>query len=249
MLNPVKIGSLLAALGIGTTGVVVGVQATSTTSGGSVRLADVPRQYAAPNSAQKALVRLGLEVGPQSSTVYVWGGTSTRGFDCSGFTQYVYRHAINVSIPRTSQAQWYASTGIKVPRQNERAGDLVIFSNSSTYAGHVGLYIGNGKYVEYYHRGARARISYLSEFSRGYLGAHRWYKPARVPVHLLAYVDRLAAKYHVRIIRSFTQKSWQRWAIDFVPHSKPMFRWAKAQHLKVIQLPHRTRLFLRPNPK
>ncbi len=69
---------------------------------------------------------------------YVWGGTSPKGFDCSGFTQYVYKKA-GVSLPRTSSEQ--GKVGTKVSRSELRAGDLVMFP------GHVGIYIGDGKFI------------------------------------------------------------------------------------------------------
>lgn len=69
---------------------------------------------------------------------YVYGGTTPSGFDCSGFTQYVYRQ-FGVSLPRTSGAQ--RSAGKAVSRANIRPGDLLTFS------GHVGIYVGDGVMV------------------------------------------------------------------------------------------------------
>lgn len=73
---------------------------------------------------------------------YRYGGTTPRGFDCSGFTSYVYRKA-GVKLPRTSSAQRrYAK---KVSRANARPGDLVFFHNSSGRVYHVGIYVGGNK--------------------------------------------------------------------------------------------------------
>ena len=70
---------------------------------------------------------------------YVAGGSSpSTGFDCSGFTQYVYKQC-GVSLNRTSDAQ--ASNGTAVSKSNLQPGDLVIFT------GHVGIYIGNNKFI------------------------------------------------------------------------------------------------------
>lgn len=74
---------------------------------------------------------------------YVWGGTTTSGFDCSGFTSYVYKKATGKTIPRTSRAQYAASK--KVSRANLKAGDLVFFSATGGTVTHVALYAGNGK--------------------------------------------------------------------------------------------------------
>lgn len=65
---------------------------------------------------------------------YVYGGTTPAGFDCSGFTQYVFRQ-VGISLPRTSQAQMAATT----PVSNPQPGDLVFLG-----PGHVGIYAGNG---------------------------------------------------------------------------------------------------------
>ena len=77
---------------------------------------------------------------------YVSGGTSpSTGFDCSGFTYYVYKH-FGITLSRTSTAQ--ASNGIAVEKANLQAGDLVIFNNSSNSAiGHVGIYIGENNFI------------------------------------------------------------------------------------------------------
>lgn len=71
---------------------------------------------------------------------YVYGGTSTRGFDCSGFTQWVYRQA-GVSIPRTASQQQAAATRVSSPRP----GDLVFFGYP---AYHVGIYVSPGRMID-----------------------------------------------------------------------------------------------------
>lgn len=69
---------------------------------------------------------------------YVYGGTTPNGFDCSGFTTYIYRQ-FGISLPRTSGGQ--ASVGRSVSRSEMQAGDILAFP------GHVGIYIGNGNMV------------------------------------------------------------------------------------------------------
>jgi peptidoglycan DL-endopeptidase CwlO len=74
-------------------------------------------------------------------TVYRYGGTTPRGFDCSGFTGYVYRQ-LGITLPRTANQQLHATRHI--PRSKARPGDLVFFVSGSR-AYHVGIYAGGGK--------------------------------------------------------------------------------------------------------
>jgi len=77
---------------------------------------------------------------------YVYGGASPSGFDCSGFTQYVYKQ-FGYSLKRSAASQ--SSDGVGVKKENLKEGDIICFSNSrgSSSIGHVGLYIGGGKVV------------------------------------------------------------------------------------------------------
>ncbi len=81
-------------------------------------------------------------------TRYVWGASRPGAFDCSGFTQYVMKRAKGRSIPRVSRRQAYY--GRYVSRRNLRAGDLIFFDTSRRrrgYVNHVGIYIGNGRFI------------------------------------------------------------------------------------------------------
>ncbi len=77
---------------------------------------------------------------------YVYGGSSPSGFDCSGFTSYVYKN-FGYSLTRTSSGQ--SSQGKAVSKSELQLGDLVCFSKSSgsKKIGHVGIYIGGGKFI------------------------------------------------------------------------------------------------------
>ncbi|MBL4936032.1 C40 family peptidase [Clostridium sp. YIM B02515] len=80
-------------------------------------------------------------------TPYVWGGSSLQdgGFDCSGFTQYVFKSA-GINLNRVSYEQ--AKQGVAVSRQNLEPGDLVFYSLAGDgRISHVGIYLGNGKMI------------------------------------------------------------------------------------------------------
>jgi cell wall-associated NlpC family hydrolase len=96
---------------------------------------------------------------------YVWGGSSPSGFDCSGFTMYVYRQ-VGVSLPHSSRAQ--IGSGQQVSRSDLQPGDLVFFGSPIH---HVGIYVGGGSYIHSPHTGDVVKISPLD---RGdYAGACR----------------------------------------------------------------------------
>lgn len=76
---------------------------------------------------------------------YSFGGSSPKGFDCSGFTSYVFKQN-GITLPRATTGQ--ATVGTQVSKANLQAGDLVIFSNTYKRGpSHVGIYIGNGQFI------------------------------------------------------------------------------------------------------
>ncbi|WP_423364121.1 C40 family peptidase [Mycoplasma sp. P36-A1] len=77
---------------------------------------------------------------------YRYGGTTTKGFDCSGLTSYVYNKTVSKSIGRTTGSQTKKGSYVKLSTKKLQPGDLLFWgSKSSPY--HVGVYIGSGKYV------------------------------------------------------------------------------------------------------
>jgi cell wall-associated NlpC family hydrolase len=100
---------------------------------------------------------------------YVWAGSSPDGFDCSGFTQYVFQR-LGVSLPRTADAQFAAGRPVSDPMP----GDLVFFQTYDWGASHVGIYLGNGYFVNAIRPDVHVS-SFASSYFRGrYLGARRF---------------------------------------------------------------------------
>ena len=84
-------------------------------------------------------------------TRYVYGGASPKGFDCSGFTMYVYSQ-FGISLPHTATGQWQSGKGTRVYSISAlQPGDLVFFNDPSRNAGkacsHAGIYVGGGQFI------------------------------------------------------------------------------------------------------
>ena len=77
-------------------------------------------------------------------TKYVRGGKSASGFDCSGFVVYVYGQ-YNIKLPATSERQYLA--GKPVPLRDALAGDIVCFKIHGNKISHVGIYLGDSKFI------------------------------------------------------------------------------------------------------
>jgi cell wall-associated NlpC family hydrolase len=100
---------------------------------------------------------------------YRWGGASpSTGFDCSGFTAYVYAQ-VGVSLPHHAASQF--SSGVPVSREDLQPGDLVFFDGLS----HEGMYIGGGQFIHAPHTGDVVKISSLSDpwYAGSWVGARR----------------------------------------------------------------------------
>ncbi|RJQ43794.1 MAG: hypothetical protein C4534_07615 [Gaiellales bacterium] len=104
---------------------------------------------------------------------YVWGGESPDGFDCSGLTKYVYAQH-GVSLPHYAASQY--NMGVPVPNEMLQPGDLIFWGPGHPH--HVGIYIGQGKYIEASGFGEMVKISTLS-FDGDYAGARRFPLKAR----------------------------------------------------------------------
>jgi cell wall-associated NlpC family hydrolase len=100
---------------------------------------------------------------------YVFGGTSAYGFDCSGYVQHVYA-TIGVRLPRMADAQYYAGKSFAGKPQ---AGDLVFFHTYAPGVSHVGIALGDGRFVHASNHGVRVSSLNDSYYAPRYLGAKR----------------------------------------------------------------------------
>ena len=119
----------------------------------------VPAGPGHPEAATIALHYLGIP--------YLWGGASpATGFDCSGLVMYVYAQ-LGISLPHYAAAQY--QLGTPVGRDQLQPGDLIFFDALD----HVGIYIGGGQFVHAPQTGDVVKITPLSDFGSGYVGARR----------------------------------------------------------------------------
>lgn len=129
--------------------------------------ADVPsaEQGRVKSMLQRALALLG--------TPYRWGGTSPdKGFDCSGLVGYVFRNALGIELPRVSRE--IAETGEIIDRQSLTEGDLVFFGRKGR-VDHVGIYLGEGRFVHAPRTGKDVTVSSLDSgyWSNKFMEARR----------------------------------------------------------------------------
>lgn len=106
---------------------------------------------------------------------YVYGGSSPSGFDCSGFTSYIYKQ-FGISLNRTASGQ--LDNGTPVSMSELQPGDLVLFlksANSGKRASHVGIYIGNGQFVHASTYGVGVIVSDMNSayYTTGFVGGRR----------------------------------------------------------------------------
>ena len=107
-------------------------------------------------------------------TGYVYGGASRRGFDCSGFTMYVYSQH-GYSLPHSATSQWQSGLGTRVYSISElQPGDLVFFNDPSRNAGracsHAGIYTGDGQFI--HSSSSRSGGVIVSSLTSGYYNTY-----------------------------------------------------------------------------
>jgi hypothetical protein len=117
------------------------------------------------------------ETTPLNSTIskllgirYLAGGTSTRGFDCSGFTSFVFAQ-FKVALPHQSASQ--ATLGTRVLKSNLRPGDLVFFNTNGRSISHVGIYTGKGLFAHAARQGIVVENMNSAYYAKRFVTARR----------------------------------------------------------------------------
>ena len=121
---------------------------------------------AAEQLVDEALSYLGIR--------YRFGGTSpATGFDCSGLVLNVFRNAVGLDLPRTASEM--ASVGDKIGKKDLKPGDLVFFNTMRRTFSHVGIYLGDGKFVHAPSSGGKVRVENISTayWAKRFNGARR----------------------------------------------------------------------------
>lgn len=109
-----------------------------------------------------------------SDTPYRYGGnTPESGFDCSGFVRHVFKHTLGMSLPRTSHE--ISRQGSAEPVSRLQPGDLVFYNTLHKSYSHVGIYVGEGKFVHSPRAGSSVRVENMNEkyWLARYNGARR----------------------------------------------------------------------------
>lgn len=115
---------------------------------------------------------------------YRWGGISPEtGFDCSGLVYYTWRKNFNTRLPRTAEGMYSMAQAHPVQFQHLEPGDMVFFSMKGGDVDHVGVYLGNGHFIEAPHTGQNVKIVSLEQdnYRRHYRGARRVPVPGADP--------------------------------------------------------------------
>jgi len=135
------------------------------------RLSDEPTLFERYTTSAQDLVLKGLEL---VGINYRRGGTNPNtGLDCSGFVQVVFRDAVGKLLPRTAKEQ--SQVGDAIDKQELKPGDLVFFNTMRRAFSHVGIYLGDNRFLHAPRSGAEVRVEDMSQsyWVKRYNGARR----------------------------------------------------------------------------
>ena len=103
------------------------------------------------------------------------GDSMVQGFDCSGFTRYVFEHSVGLMLPRRAEQQALGAGLLDIRRNELRPGDLVFFNTLRRAFSHVGIYVGEGKFIHSPRSGGEVRIEDMRQayWAKRFNGARR----------------------------------------------------------------------------
>ena len=103
------------------------------------------------------------------------GNSESTGFDCSGFTRHIFENSIGLALPRRADEQAQSAGLLSINRAELKPGDLVFFNTMKRTFSHVGIYVGDDKFIHAPRTGAEVRIEDMREsyWSRRFTGARR----------------------------------------------------------------------------
>ena len=133
---------------------------------------------------------------------YQYGGNSPEtGFDCSGFVRYVFRNAANLTLPPTARA--ISQIGKSVKKDELQPGDLVFFNTLKSAFSHVGIYIGDNKFIHAPRTGANVRVENMQQsyWQSRFNGAQRLDKIQDKETHEFTIIIELLINYKIVIIK------------------------------------------------
>ncbi|MFT3665749.1 C40 family peptidase [Piscinibacter sp.] len=187
--RPARLRPLLAALAAGLALAAAGVQAAPEADPIAKLLAE--RGYGEPDTvpaavppSEYAFVRTMRDKASEMvlgamnflGVPYRRGGNSAeQGFDCSGFTRHVFEMSLGLVLPRRADEQAKAAGMVKVKRDELKPGDLVFFNTLKRTFSHVGIYIGEGKFIHAPRTGGEVRVEDMryAYWSKRFTGARR----------------------------------------------------------------------------
>ncbi|GGB42807.1 peptidoglycan-binding protein [Fictibacillus barbaricus] len=150
------------AYGLPVTGIVTNTVLTKLTEAEKA-------QNQKPPTSSEVTINVVANAAELMGVPYVWGGTTTKGFDCSGFIQYIFAQE-GIQLPRTVAQMWNSTTSVPTPA----VGDLVFFETYQKGPSHLGVYIGNNQFV---HSGSSTGVTISNltydYWKQRYLGTKR----------------------------------------------------------------------------
>jgi cell wall-associated NlpC family hydrolase len=135
------------------------------------------------NTAQEIL----LNALSLTGVKYKYGGKSPEtGLDCSGFVRYVFQQAANLTLPHGARA--ISQLGQTIPLEHLQPGDLVFFNTLKNAFSHVGIYIGEGRFIHAPSSGGNVRVADMNDayWSNRFNGARRLETPSQRPIEVSA---------------------------------------------------------------